>query len=115
MTGRKKRLGFAVFAALVVNSAAAFAADVVVLDSTVASIDAGAVIPEEAQIEIPAGSSVTLIMANGETRTLGGPYAGAIGATVAETTSGLEAFTSVRGGDTKVLGAVRAPKWEVAE
>lgn len=115
MTGCGKAFAFSVFSVLVAFGSTADAADVVVLDSTAPSIGAGDVLPEETQVEIPSGATVTLIMSNGETRLVGGPYQGAIGETFAANSGALEALTTSRGGDTKVLGAVRAPKWEVAD
>lgn len=94
---------------------AASAADVVVLDSTVATIAAGDVVAETLPVNIPGGGSVTIILASGETLVLSGPYSGPIGEARIVEAAGLDGITATRGGDTKVLGAVRAPKWDIAE
>ena len=92
-------------------AAAAVSADVVVLDSTTSSIAPGSIINDSAQVEIPSDAVVTLIMSDGETRTVAGPYSGPVGqAKSAE--GGVSALTASRGSETKVLGAVRAPQWE---
>lgn len=93
--------------------AAAQADDVVILDSNVSSIAIGDVVADSTAVTIPSGQSVTLILASGDTKILSGPYSGPIGAVENVESAGLDDITASRGGDTKVLGAVRAPKWEV--
>ncbi|MEM7268371.1 MAG: hypothetical protein AAF401_03855 [Pseudomonadota bacterium] len=83
--------------------------DIVVLESTVASIEPGSIIAEEATLELPAGASLMLISEQGETRIVTGPYSGPAGDARA---NGDESLFATRGRETKVLGAVRAPKWE---
>ena len=89
----------------------AFAADVVVLDSTATAIAPGSIINDRAQVDIPGNAVVTLIMPDGETRTVAGPYTGPVG-DAKSADGGVSALTASRGSETKVLGAIRAPKWE---
>ncbi|QIE54059.1 hypothetical protein G5B40_00545 [Pikeienuella piscinae] len=91
------------------------AADVVILDSSVGALGAGAVVDEAQPVSIPAGASVTMIMANGETRLVEGPYSGPLAAATGRSGGAASALTASRGGETRVLGAVRAPKWELTE
>ncbi|MEL7462891.1 MAG: hypothetical protein AAFN79_02425 [Pseudomonadota bacterium] len=91
------------------------ASDVVILDSTAPALESGALVDEDAEVSIPAGAVVTVILPSGDTKVIDGPYSGALGATDAVESAGLAELTTARGGDTKVLGAVRAPKWEQAE
>lgn len=93
-------------------SSAAYGADVVILDSSVAALASGDVVAEEQSVAIPAGESVTLVMSDGETRVVSGPYDGPIGAAGSAGAGGVGLLAAGRGGETKVLGAVRAPKWE---
>jgi hypothetical protein len=113
MLRRKNRVGAAVFAVLAIFGSAAIAGDVVVLDSTVSSVPAGEVFDEAHVVSVPSGGQLTLIAPDGDTRILNGPYEGAIGASQVSDGVSLTALTASRGGDTKVLGAVRAPKWEI--
>ena len=98
-------------AAAIVMAGSAFAADVVVLDSTASSIAPGSIMNDAAAVDIPGGAVVTLIMADGETRTVAGPYTGPVGQ-AQSADAGVSALTASRGSETKVLGAIRAPKWE---
>lgn len=93
----------------------ASASDIVILDSTAPALEAGALVAEEASVTIPGGASVTVILPSGDTKVIRGPYSGALGAADEVASAGFGELTSTRGGDTKVLGAVRAPKWEVAD
>jgi len=92
----------------------AFAADIVVLDSTASAIAPGSILNDTAAVDIPGGATVTLIMADGETRTVAGPYSGPVGE-AQSADGGVSALTASRGSETKVLGAIRAPKWEKSE
>ena len=96
-------------------SAAAHASDVVILDSTAATLEAGALVAEETVVSIPSGAAVTVIMPSGDTKIINGPYSGPLGATSEVASAGIAELTATRGGDTKVLGAVRAPKWELSD
>ena len=111
---RLKMMTIAAVACGLTMAGAAQAAEVVVLDSTVADIPPGGIFPEATGIVIPADETVTLVMASGETRSVVGPYSGPIGNATAnvDTTASL---TVSRGSDTKVLGAIRAPSWEVTD
>lgn len=91
--------------------AAALAADVVVLDSTASAIAPGSIINDRAEVLIPDNAVVTLIMPDGETRTVAGPYSGPVG-DAKSADGGVTALTASRGSETKVLGAIRAPQWE---
>ena len=95
----------------VMMAGSAFAADVVVLDSTATAIAPGSVLNDAAAVDIPGGAVVTLIMADGETRTVAGPYSGPVGQ-AQSADGGVSALTASRGSETKVLGAIRAPQWE---
>jgi len=88
------------------------AADAVVLESSVDALTVGAVINDQQSISIPAGRSVTVIMADGETRVISGAYSGTLAAATGSASGAASALTGSRGADTRVLGAVRAPKWE---
>lgn len=114
---RTKGTVLAAIAALAFAGAAkaASAADVVILDSTVSSIAAGDVVAEESPVTIPGGGSVTVILSTGETLILSGPYNGPIGEARTVEAAGLDGITATRGGETKVLGAVRAPKWDISD
>ena len=114
---RTKGTVLAAIAALALAGAAkaASAADVVVLDSTISSIAAGDVVAEDAPVAIPGGGSVTIILASGETLILSGPYNGPIGEARTVEAAGLDGITATRRGETKVLGAVRAPKWDISD
>ena len=92
----------------------AFAADIVVLDSTASAIAPGSILNDAAAVNIPSGATVTLIMADGETRTVAGPYSGPVGE-AQSADGGVSALTASRGSETKVLGAIRAPQWEKTE
>ena len=109
-----KRVGGVAIAALMLTTTPSFAADVVILDSSVGDLFSGMILPEADQVAIPSGESVTMIMASGETRTVIGPYEGPIG-DAASSAEGEGLMLASRGSETKVLGAVRAPKWEVTD
>jgi hypothetical protein len=94
---------------------AVLAADVVVLESSAPEIAVGAVVAEDRSVTIPAGRSVTVIMPDGETRIVQGFYQGPLGAARGRATDAASALTGARGGDTRVLGAVRAPDWEASD
>lgn len=102
-----------VASALAFGSSAAVA-DVVILDSTSDALVIGDVLEDSKVVEIPEGALVTLIDGLGETKIVAGPYSGPIGE-ASSSDSGLEALTASRGSETKVLGAVRAPKWDVED
>ena len=96
-------------------AAPAIAGDVVILDSTIDAVTPGQMVPDTQAVTVPAGGSLTVILEDGETRVITGPYDGQIGLASAGDSTGLDALTASRGSDTKVLGAVRAPKWDVAD
>jgi len=115
MSALKKMGGGAVFVLTAGFGFVSLAGDVVVLDSTVASVPAGGMFDENFEVSVPAGGQLTLITADGQTRVLSGPYNGAIGSEQDASGVSLTALTASRDGDTKVLGAVRAPKWDIAD
>ncbi len=115
MLRRRNMVGAAFLAAFGVFGSVAVAGDVVVLDSTVGSIPPGEVLDEAQVVSVPSGGQLTLITADGETRLLSGPFDGPIGSAEQASAVSLSSLASGRGGDTKVLGAVRAPKWEITE
>lgn len=110
----KNWIGAAASAFLLVSSFGAHAGDVVVMDSTADMLMPGDMVNDGKVVDIPSGAVVTLIMADGETRIVNGPYAGPIGEAQSSADT-LDSLTASRGGETKVLGAVRAPKWNVED
>lgn len=115
MSALKNFVGGAFFALTAGFGSYALAGDVVVLDSSVSSIPPGGMFDEAHVVSVPAGGQLTLITADGQTRVLSGPYDGAIGSETQAEGVSMTALTASREGDTKVLGAVRAPKWELSE
>ncbi|MGB0507692.1 MAG: hypothetical protein ACPGGK_16000 [Pikeienuella sp.] len=102
-------------AALALTFGSSFAiADVVILDSTSDALVIGDVLEDSVLVDIPEGALVTLIDGLGETKIVAGPYSGPIGSATSSD-GGLEALTASRGSETKVLGAVRAPQWDVED
>lgn len=101
------------FVSLLAFAAPTHAGDIIILDSSVSEILAGETVPEQEIISVPAGAALTLITSDGETRILNGPYQGPIGATRPSEGTSIIDLTTGREKDTRVLGAVRAPKWEV--
>lgn len=110
-----RQLAMMALMALMAASKAAAAGDVVILESTAPQVAVGDVIDEAHPVVIPAGASVSMIMSDGETRLVEGPYEGPLAAAVGEAGGAAAALSSSRGGDTRVLGAVRAPSWEIDE
>ncbi|MEM7546096.1 MAG: hypothetical protein AAF367_11220 [Pseudomonadota bacterium] len=102
-------------AAAVFIWAPAKAGDVMVIDSTMAALPPGEMVPEAEVITVPDGARLTLITPAGETRVLDGPFSGPIGTVEQSGGSSFTDFTTGRGRETKVLGAVRAPSWELGE
>ena len=110
----KNLMGIAAGAFFLASALGAQAGDVVVMDSSADSLIPGDMVDDAKVVDIPSGAVVTLIMADGETRVVNGPYAGPIGQAQSSADT-LESLTASRGGETKVLGAVRAPKWDVED
>lgn len=107
-------IGIAAGALLLTSAYGANAGDVVVMDSSADTLIPGDMVDEAKAVDIPSGAVVTLIMADGETRVVNGPYSGPIGQAQSSADT-LDSLTASRGGETKVLGAVRAPKWDVED
>ena len=57
-------------------SAAAWAQDLVVVNSTAPSLKPGQMVKSDAPIDVPAGTSVTLVSESGKILTLNGPHSG---------------------------------------
>ncbi len=110
-----RRWSAAACIATVLIAGSAMAGDVVILDSSAPALGVGDVVDDARPVIIPAGATVSMIMADGETRIVDGPYKGPLASAVSEGSGAAAALTSSRGGDTKVLGAVRAPQWEIAD
>ena len=110
-----RRFAVTAMIAMIFASKAVAAGDVVILDSTAPQVAVGDVIDDARPVVIPAGASVSMIMSDGETRLVEGPYEGPLAAALGEAGGAAAALSSSRGGDTRVLGAIRAPKWELDE
>ena len=91
---------------------AAFAADLVVLESNVAAFAPGTLAPAEQQVTLGAEARLVLIAPDGSARTVTGPYSGALGAAGADAPGVLQRLTSERRDANHVVGAIRAPAWD---
>ena len=59
---------------------AAVRAEIEVLESSAPGITAGAKLPDEAQVKVPEGASIrVLVLSSGSTKTVKGPYQGTVG------------------------------------
>ncbi|MBY8974841.1 hypothetical protein KHP62_03410 [Rhodobacteraceae bacterium NNCM2] len=99
-------------------SGQAQAAPVVVLSSSIDSLGPGSVVDSATQIELPAGAVLVINDATGKTRTLTGPFSGAIGETAkAGGESGLMTdlarLVETRETEQARLGAIRAAPGQV--
>ena len=100
---------------LAISTSSAMSAPVVILVSTIDGLTPGSVIEGDTLVDIPAGGMIILNDETGATRTLSGPYSGALKETVASgnatdtgvVTSLSRLLTSREEAQTK-LGAVRA-------
>ena len=100
----------ALFAAAPVG--AAVASDLVVLESNVASLAPGSVVPATQSVSLGGGARIVMIAADGTTRSVSGPYNGAIGEAGSDAPGALERLTTSRDDSNHVGGAIRAPSWE---
>ncbi|MEM6439558.1 MAG: hypothetical protein AAF763_07710 [Pseudomonadota bacterium] len=100
----------ALFAAATVGSAAA--SDLVVLESNVASLAPGSVVPATQSVSLGSGARLVMIAADGTTRSVTGPYSGAIGQAGSDAPGALERLTTSREDSNHVVGAIRAPSWD---
>ena len=64
---------------LMTMASSSFATEVIVVASSVPHIKPGQIVSSNATIEIPAGSTVTLVSESGKTVTLKGPHSGLTG------------------------------------
>lgn len=78
---RRFRAGLLGIALAAFLAPAAAVAEIEVLESSAPGITAGAKLPDEAQVKIPEGASIrVLILSSGSTKTVRGPYQGTVGA-----------------------------------
>ena len=89
------------------------AADLVVLESNVAGIAPGSVLPESAQINLGRGERLVMIAPDGATRSVAGPFAGPVGRGAANAPGAIQRLTGVQDRSEHVVGAIRAPRWEL--
>jgi hypothetical protein len=67
-------LGIALVGLAVAALAGPAAADVLILDSSVAGLKRGTQLPDGARLKVPAGKSVMIMRPSGETQDVAGPY-----------------------------------------
>ena len=103
-----------IFGVLLSISSATHAGEVVILETNHPMFSVGDMLDESHSVDLPEGTSTTLIMPNGETRVVVGPYKGAVGE-AKSSSSTLGVLTASRGSETRVLGVVRAPTWETED
>ena len=106
------------FAAAAAGTALAFsgpaAAQVIVVQSTVAKYKVGKTLGKAVQVAIPDGASMVVVLANGATKTITGPYSGKVADLSKGTTSNAALFNAVKkfvktgGSSTKRVGALRS-------
>lgn len=105
-------LAAAVFFGVISWAGVAGAAEIIVLDSSVEAIKAGAMIDSASNISVPAGRKITVMEADGSVRTISGPYDGAASSSAkaggSQLMAGLSKLVTERSERKAVLGAVRA-------
>ncbi|MAS44722.1 MAG: hypothetical protein CML46_17710 [Rhodobacteraceae bacterium] len=107
------RLVAALFvAAFGLSTQAAAASDFVVLESNVASYAPGSVIPGNQNVQLAGGARLVMIASDGSTRSVAGPYAGAIADAGADAPGALDRLVASREEKNHVVGAIRAPSWD---
>lgn len=94
-------------------SSAAWAQDLVIVNSTAPSLKPGQMVESDSPIEVPAGASVTLVSESGKILTLKGPRSGPPGmggggGGDANLLSSLSGLLSASGKETASLGTMRA-------
>lgn len=99
-------------AGLVLSVGAVAAADLVVLESNVPALAPGSVVPSSQQVALDRDARLTVIAADGTTRSVAGPYSGPLGRAGADAPGVLDRLTSDRGDSNHVVGAIRAPSWD---
>ena len=90
----------------------AAASDFVILESNVSAIVPGSVIPASQKVSLSGGETLVMIAADGSTRSVDGPYSGALGEAGADAPGALERLTAERHDSSHVVGAIRAPAWD---
>ncbi|MEM9356316.1 MAG: hypothetical protein AAGB04_08885 [Pseudomonadota bacterium] len=111
----KKLLGWIAFGvvATVVTTVAA-QAQVIVLQSTVGKFKAGSTLAKSTQVSIPAGGSMTVVLASGATRKINGPFSGKVSSLSSGGASNAALFNAVKdyiktgGSSRKKVGALRS-------
>jgi hypothetical protein len=98
--------------ALALSAAPATAADLVVLESNVADLAPGSMIPASRSVSLGGGARLVVIAPDGATRAVQGPYSGPIGEAGADAPGALERLTTERSDSNHVVGAIRAPSWD---
>ena len=89
-------------------------AQVIVLQSSVGKYKAGTTLAKSTQIAIPAGGSMTVVLANGATRTINGPFSGKVSTLSKGGSSNAALFNAVKkyiktgGSSQKKVGALRS-------
>lgn len=111
-------IGVALSAAVTATAALAFSgsavAQVIVLQSSVAKYKVGKTLGKATQVSIPAGGSMVVVLANGATKTIAGPFTGKVADLSKGTTSNAALFNAVKkfvktgGSSTKTVGALRS-------
>lgn len=104
------RAVFLAFVTQVALASAALAAPVVILAGDAGGAGPGSIVDDSQIISLPAGASLMFNDATGQTRTIQGPYNGAIGAKTGAgaATSGLDRLIASRKAEQSRLGAIRA-------
>ncbi len=98
--------------AIFAGAASAAASDFVILESNVSAIVPGSVIPASQRVSLSGGEKLVMIAADGSTRSVAGPYAGALGQAGSDAPGALERLTAERNDSSHVVGAIRAPSWD---
>lgn len=97
---------------------AALAAEIVIIESTVPGIEAGSIVADTDAITVPAGELIVIVEEDGSSRTIEGPFKGAIGSAGEAAGGGLIAnlgkLVQDREKSRQVLGAIRAAPGQIA-
>ncbi len=98
---------------LIAVTSKAWAQDLVVVSAGTSKLQLGQIVKSDAPLDIPAGSTVTLVSESGKTVTLKGPHTGPAGVSSkgrgdARLISSLSSLLSASGKETSSLGSMRA-------
>lgn len=108
----------AAFMGLTIGMRAATAAEIVIIESTVPDIEAGSIVADTDAITVPAGELIVIVEEDGSSRTIEGPFEGAIGSAGEAEGGGLIAnlgkLVQDREESRQVLGAIRAAPGQIA-